>query len=434
MRVLGVALLLCLLATTQAFNGYVNSTHQLYVPPGNFFGAERGVDMILNSADATGLQLSFVIPTTVATGTLPKDREVSGVYGNLTRNDGGAVALGIVVNALFRDNSSSTYYRGYKDLYVLVDGVWQRSFEAGCTTPVDATLNDTNYLSTTLCKSGPLAVLQLDASFCDPDFIRACNECKPGYYGCGCDIPSNNMYTGRDTTRMLAWGIAIAFCVAQAMRYLVVINGMPETNKYGLITVVYPSAGGMDFTALIATLVYATWLGLVVVFIVRLYSGETGYNTTDQTMGEVTLWRLFAMLGMLASFWSLYEAARKLLAWRPCKSDSCTGGSTCPGIFFIVVMVVIEVMTTFYVMVAQSWSSGKAHVHIGHQSDVHMAMYAMAFYIAGNNGATWIWFFTGKKRENFNTWPCYVWFAVTMMVIAVALGLMVDINLRLPCE
>lgn len=428
MRVLGVALLLCLLATAQAFNGYVNSTNQLYVPPGNFFGAERGVDMILNSADATGLQLSFVIPTTVATGTLPKDREVSGVFGNLTRNDGGAVALGIVVNALFRDNSSSTYYRGYRDLYVLVDGVWQRSFEAGCTTPVGATLNDTNYLSTTLCKSGPLAVLQLDSSFCDPDFIRACNECKPGYYGCGCDIPSNNMYTGRDTTRMLAWGIAIAFCLAQALRYVIVINGMPKSSGYGLIAVVDPGDKGVDCMLWLATLVvYGTWLGLVVVFIVRLYSGETGYNTTDQTMKEVTLWRLFAMLGMLASFWALFKSAHTLLAWKP-------GGSSCPSIFFIVIMVLTEVITTFYVMAAQSWSSGKAHVHIGHQSDVHMAMYVMAFYIAANNGVTWVWFFTDKKRADFNTWYCYLWFVVTMMVIAVALGLMVDINLRLPCE
>lgn len=430
MRALGVAVV-CLLASlqaAQAFQGFVNSTHQLYVPPGNFYGAERGVDLILSSADATGLELSLVIPTTVATGTLPSEREVSGIYGNLTRNDGGAVALGIVVNALFRDNSSSTYYRAYRDLYGLVDGVWQRTFESGCTAPVDPTLNETAYLSTTLCKSGPLAVLQLETRFCDDDFIRACNQCKPGYYGCGCDIPSSNMYTGRDTTRMLAYGIAIAFCLTQALRFLVVIYGMPKSKGYGLLTVVEPEDGKIGCMLVLATLVvYGTWLGLAVVFIVRLYSGETGYNNTDNTMKEVTLYRLFAILLMPASFLSLDKAADSLLAWRP-------GGSRCPGIFFIVILVVIDFVSTGYFMIAQSWSAGKAHEYVGHQSGVHIAMYFMAGYITFSNGFAWMWFFTGKKWADFTPWYCKAWGAMTMAIIATTLGLMINVNLRLPCE
>jgi hypothetical protein len=218
MRVL-LLWLLCLcvvLPRGHAFSGTVNLTEQLYVPAGSFVG-EPGVDLILNSANATGPVLSLVIPPTVSTACpMLDDREASGVFFNLTRNDGLSGALGLTVNALFRQNTPTTYRRAFRDLYVCVDGVWQRSAEVNCTAPFAATTvgNASIFLQTTLCHNTPFAVLQLDASKCDSDFLRHCNECIEGYYGCGCDIPSNNLYTGRDMTRMLAWFIALTFAAA----------------------------------------------------------------------------------------------------------------------------------------------------------------------------------------------------------------------------
>jgi hypothetical protein len=425
MRVLLCLLVLCLCAVLprgQAFNSTVSLTEQLYVPPGNFIG-EPGVDLILNSANATGPELSLVIPPTVSTACpMLSDREASGVFFNLTRNDGLSGALGLTVHALFRQNVSTTHRRAFRDLYVCVDGAWQRSAEVNCTAPLVATTvsNASIFLQTALCHNTPFAVLQLDASKCDSDFLRYCNECIEGYYGCGCDIPSNNLYTGDDTTRMLAWLIALTFAAAATLRLVVILYGVPDEDTTLLL---FKDPARPYWPEIASLLAYASWGGLAAVFIWRLYAGETGYNQTDNDMRSVTAIRLVSVLAMIFSFLMLHMLARRLK-----NTNACARGLT------VTFFALVELIAAGYVILGPTWSAMDAHKYIGTLSPVHVSLFFLGALLVIMQALQWIWFFN-RTMEQFNG-SCF-WHSMAIMHLALVwtvFGLMVEVNHRLPCE